>query len=221
MSQHANEPQARAEVHETRQVPVPPAPLRIFLAGATGVIGIRLLPLLIAAGHTVAGMTRSGSKRELLAAMGAQPVVCDVFDAAALREAVVAFRPDAVLHQLTDLPDTADRIPQFAARNARIRTEGTRNLVAATTAAGARHFLAQSIAWVSSGGAAVLEEHEEQTLKIGGVVVRYGQLYGSDTFYEATLPSHPRIHVDAAARETVPLITAASGVVVLAEGSED
>jgi hypothetical protein len=221
MSQHANERQAEPEGYETRQAPVPPAPLRIFLAGATGVIGIRLLPLLIAAGHTVAGMTRSGSKRELLTSMGAQPVVCDVFDAAALREAVVAFRPDAVLHQLTDLPDTADRIPQFAARNARIRTEGTRNLVAATTAAGARHFLAQSIAWVSSGGAAVLEEHEEQTLKIGGVVVRYGQLYGPDTFYEATLPSHPRIHVDAAARETVPLITAASGVVVLAEGSED
>jgi D-arabinose 1-dehydrogenase-like Zn-dependent alcohol dehydrogenase len=221
MSQHANEPQARAVVHETRQAPVPPAPLRIFLAGATGVIGIRLLPLLIAAGHTVAGMTRSGSKRELLTSMGAQPVVCDVFDAAALREAVVAFRPDAVLHQLTDLPDTADRIPQFAARNARIRTEGTRNLVAATTAAGARHFLAQSIAWVSSGGAAVLEEHDAQTLKVGGVVVRYGQLYGPDTFYEATLPSHPRIHVDAAARETVPLITAASGVVVLAEGSEN
>lgn len=218
MSQHANEPQAEPEGHETQQAPLPPAPLRIFLAGATGVIGIRLLPLLLAAGHTVAAMTRSESKRELLTSMGAQPVVCDVFDAAALREAVVAFRPDAVLHQLTDLPDTADRIPQFAARNARIRTEGTRNLVAATTA---RHFLAQSIAWVSSGGAAVLAEHEDQTLKIGGVVVRYGQLYGPGTFYEGSLPSHPRIHVDAAARETVPLITAASGVVVLAEDSED
>lgn len=221
MSQHANESQAESEGHETRQAPIPSAPLRIFLAGASGVIGIRLLPLLIAAGHTVAAMTRSGSKRELLASMGAQPVVCDVFDAAALREAVVDFRPDAVLHQLTDLPDTADRIPQFAARNARIRTEGTRNLVAATTVAGARHFLAQSIAWVSSGGAAVLAEHEDQTLKIGGVVVRYGQLYGPGTYYEASLPSHPRIHVDAAARETVPLITAVSGVVVLAEGSED
>jgi uncharacterized protein YbjT (DUF2867 family) len=211
----------RAPASEARTAPGQGAPLRIFLAGATGVIGIRLLPLLLAAGHTVAAMTRSEGKRELLASMGAQPIVCDVFDAAALREAVVAFRPDAVLHQLTDLPDSADRIPEFAARNARIRTEGTRNLIGAATAAGARHFLAQSIAWVSSGGAAVLEEHEGQTLKIGGVVVRYGQLYGPGTFYEQSIPAHPRIHVDAAALRTVPLIAAESGVVVLAEDSED
>lgn len=224
MPQHSNEGLIRSEAQAGSDQPAPDqpvsdetAPLRIFLAGATGVIGIRLLPLLLAAGHTVAAMTRSEGKRELLASMGAQPVVCDVFDAGALRDAVVAFRPDAVLHQLTDLPDTADRIPEFAARNARIRTEGTRNLVAAALAAGARHFLAQSIAWVPSAGAAVLDEHEGQVLKIGGVVVRYGQLYGPDTFYEESIPSHPRIHVDAAARETVPLITAASGVVLLAE----
>ncbi len=149
--------------------------------------------------------------------MGAQPVVCDVFDADALRDAVAAFRPDAVLHQLTDLPDKVDEIASFAARNARIRTEGTRNLLAAAAAAGARHFLAQSIAWVPAGGGAVLEEHEGQVLGAGGVVVRYGQLYGPDTYYEQALPAHPRIHVDAAARQTVPLITAESGVVVLAD----
>ena len=118
MSQHADEGGIRPEAQPT---PDRSAPLRIFLAGATGVIGIRLLPLLLAAGHTVAAMTRSEGKRDRLASMGAQPVVCDVFDADALRDAVVAFRPDAVLHQLTDLPDTADRIPEFAARNARYR----------------------------------------------------------------------------------------------------
>ena len=215
MPQNANEGRTRSEARSAGADRT--ARLRIFLAGATGVIGIRLLPLLIAEGHTVAAMTRSDAKRDLLASMGAQPVVCDVFDAAALREAVVAFRPDAVLHQLTDLPDNVDEIPSFAARNARIRTEGTRNLLAAAAAAGARHFLAQSIAWIPAGGGAVLEEHEGLVLGAGGVVVRYGQLYGPDTYYEQDLPAHPRIHVDAAARRTVPLITAESGVVVLAD----
>lgn len=194
---------------------------RIFLAGATGVIGIRLLPLLIAEGHTVAAMTRSEAKRETLTEAGAQPVVCDVYDAKALRDAVVAFAPDAVLHQLTDLPDRAEDIPQYAARNARIRTEGTRNLLAAATAAGARHFLAQSIAWTPSGGAASIEEHEQAVLAFGGVVAKYGQLYGTGTYYESQLPAHPRIHVDDAARRTVPLVTAPSAVIVLAEAAPD
>jgi NAD(P)H-binding len=176
--------------------------------------------LLIAEGHTVAAMTRSESKREMLTEVGAQPVVCDVYDADALRDALVAFAPDAVLHQLTDLPDRADEIPQYADRNARIRTESTRNLLDAATAASARHFLAQSIAWTPSGGAASLEEHEGQVLAFGGVVVKYGQLYGPGTYYESELPAHPRIHVDDAARRTVPLVTAAPGVVVLADEDE-
>jgi hypothetical protein len=123
------------------------AGLRVFLAGATGVIGARLVPLLIAGGHTVAGLTRSAEKAGPLRQSGAEPVVCDVFDAAALTAAVVAFAPDVVMHQLTDLPDRASEIAAFAARNDRIRTEGTRNLIAAARAAGAGHFLAQSIAW--------------------------------------------------------------------------
>ena len=105
--------------------------LRIFLAGATGVIGIRLLPLLVEDGHTVAGMTRSPQNIDRLRALGAEPVVCDVFDAVALTEAVTAFAADTVVHQLTDLPDRVDQLPDFAARNDRMRTEGTRNLVAA------------------------------------------------------------------------------------------
>jgi uncharacterized protein YbjT (DUF2867 family) len=194
---------------------------RIFLAGATGVIGIRLLPLLVAEGHTVAAMTRSRSKREALAEAGAQPVVCDVYDADALRDAVVAFAPDVVLHQLTDLPDRVEDIPQYASRNARIRTEGTRNLLDAASAAGARHFLAQSIAWTPAGGAETLEAHEGAVLAFGGVAVKYGQLYGPGTYYESQLPTHPRIHVDAAAERTVPLITAPSGVIVLADEADE
>ena len=194
--------------------------MRIFLAGATGVIGIRLLPLLAADGHTVAGMTRSPEKVDQLRALGAKPVVCDVLDAPALIEAVTAFAPQAILHQVTDLPDGLDQLPAFADRNDRIRTEGTRNLVAAARTAGAGHFLAQSNAWRPPGRGAALDEHERLVLEIGGVVVRYGQLYGPGTFYETELPAHPRIHVDDAARRTPPLILAPSGVLVLADDRE-
>jgi hypothetical protein len=193
------------------------AGLRVFLAGATGVIGARLVPLLIAGGHTVAGLTRSAEKAGPLRQSGAEPVVCDVFDAAALTAAVVAFAPDVVMHQLTDLPDRASEIAAFAARNDRIRTEGTRNLIAAARAAGAGHFLAQSIAWRPAGRAQGVEEHERRVLDAEGVVVRYGQLYGPGTYYETEVPPQPRIHVDAAARATPPLMLAPSGVVTVAE----
>ena len=191
--------------------------MRIFVAGATGVIGIRVVPLLVADGHAVMGMTRTPGKTGRLQALGADPVVCDVFDAAALTESVTAFRPDAVMHQLTDLPDDVSQLGEFAARNDRMRTEGTRNLVAAAKAAGARHFLAQSIAWRPPGRGDAVDEHERQVLEAGGVVVRYGQLYGPGTFYEDRVPEHPRIHIDAAARATRPLIQAEPGVVVVAE----
>jgi uncharacterized protein YbjT (DUF2867 family) len=191
--------------------------MRIFLAGATGVIGSRLLPLLVGAGHEVAGMTRSESKAAQLEAAGADPVVCDVFDADRLTAVVIAFAPEAVIHQLTDLPDALDELAQHAAANDRMRTEGTRNLVAAARAAGATRFLAQSIAWQPAGRAETIEQHERQVLEIGGVIARYGRLYGPGTFYERELPPHPRIHVDAAARATPPLIDAASGVVTIAD----
>jgi hypothetical protein len=165
----------------------------------------------------VAGLTRSPEKAGPLRESGAEPVVCDVFDAAALTAAVVAFAPDVVLHQLTDLPDRADEIGGYAARNDRVRTEGTRNLIAAVRAAGAGHFLAQSIAWRPAGRARGIEEHESRVLDAGGVVVRYGQLYGPGTYYETEVPSPPRIHVDAAARATPPLMLAPSGVVTVAE----
>ena len=77
---------------------------RIFLAGASGAIGSRLTPLLHSAGHYVRGSTRSKAKADTLRALGADPVVVDVFDAAALAEAVASARPDVVIHQLTDLP---------------------------------------------------------------------------------------------------------------------
>lgn len=196
-------------------------PLRVFLAGATGVIGIRLLPLLVAAGHTVAGMTRSAESAQRLRGLGADPVVQDVFDAAGLADAVTAFEPDVVVHQLTDLPDRVEEIAAYVERNNRIRSEGTRNLIAAARAAGARHLLAQSIAWTPPGAGPGVAEHERQVLDAGGLVVRYGQLYGPGTYYEDTLPTHPRIHVDDAARATVPLIGAPAGIVSLVDEEDE
>jgi nucleoside-diphosphate-sugar epimerase len=104
--------------------------MRVFLAGASGVIGERLVPLLIDAGHTVAGMTRTPSKAGPLEALGAVPVVCDVFDRKALRKAVLDFDPELVVHQLTDLPDDRGQIPEFAERSRRMYIEGTPNLLA-------------------------------------------------------------------------------------------
>jgi nucleoside-diphosphate-sugar epimerase len=191
--------------------------MRIFLAGASGVIGTRLVPLLVATGHEVAGMTRSPDKTDLLRRLGATPVVCDVYDREALRDAVVSSAPDAVVHELTDLPDDASALGRDG-RNARIRREGTRNLLTAAHAAGARRFLAQSVAWELEGdGAAAKAELERLTLEAGGVVLRYGRLYGPETYYPDTLPPPPRIHVDEAARLTVALFDAPSGVVELVE----
>src|SRR5690348_10689027 len=126
--------------------------MRIFLAGASGVIGTRLVPLLVSNGHQVAGMTRSRDKTDMLRQLGSEPVVCDVYDRPALLAAVKAYRPDMVMHQLTDLPDLPDQLQSFRERNNRIRTEGTSNLITAARESGATRFLAQSIAWRPAGG---------------------------------------------------------------------
>jgi uncharacterized protein YbjT (DUF2867 family) len=191
--------------------------MRIFLAGASGVIGRRLVPLLVGAGHEVTGMTRSGANVQPLRAMGAEPVVCDVFEAGALREAVVAARPELVMHQLTDLPDRLEEIGDYTERNNRIRTEGTRNLLDAARTAGATRFLAQSIAWRPPGSGEAVEQHEQMVLEADGVVLEYGTFYGPGTFGGERLPPPPRIHVDEAARRTVELLEAPSGVYVIAE----
>jgi nucleoside-diphosphate-sugar epimerase len=194
---------------------------RILVAGATGVIGRRLMPLLTGAGHDVVGITRSEAKtRE----HGAEMVAADVFDAAALMRIMASIRPDTVIHQLTDLSGLAD--PATAAdairRNALIRTEGTRNLVAAALAANVRHMVAQSIAWayapgplphaeddaldidasepraITVRGVAALEAAVLNAPAMKGTVLRYGQLYGPGTGRDRPTGSAP-LHVDAAA----------------------
>lgn len=194
--------------------------MRIFLAGATGVIGSRLVPLLLEEGHEVAAMTRSEERGRSLPT-GAQVVAADVFDRETVIRAVKDFGPELVMHQLTALPDDPHRIGQFTAANARIRREGTDNLLAAARHAGAPRFLAQSVAWRMGGEAGAAVEHlESVVLRFGGTVLRYGQFYGPGTFHEHEPPPPPRIHIDEAAERTVGLLDAGPGVVQITEPEE-
>ena len=196
--------------------------MKIFLAGAGGAIGRKLTPLLCAAGHTVPGTTRLANKADAICALGAEPVVVDVFDAETLSRAVAAVRPQAVIHQLTDLafvPGT----PQYQealARNARLRIDGTRNLVAAAKAAGVGRMVAQSIAFVyapgegariesdplltagpMAGTAAAVTALEQAVLSLPeGIVLRYGYFYGPGTWSPQTPSRRPAVHIDAAAQ---------------------
>jgi uncharacterized protein YbjT (DUF2867 family) len=186
--------------------------MRVFVAGATGAIGRPLVRLLLEAGHEVAGMTRDPAK----AASLPNGVVADAYDAAAVRDAVVAFAPDVVINELTDMPADPARIDTSV--NARIRTEGHRNLLAAAEAAGAR-LLAQSIA-IDLQGAALeaTRELEETTLAAGGVVLRYGIFWGPGTYGGDQVPEGvPHVHVDLAAQRTVDALDAPSGVIVVTD----
>lgn len=214
----------------------------IFLAGATGAIGRPLCKLLVTAGHDVTGTTRAPAKIPLLKELGVHPVVVDVFDAAALRAAVLAAQPDIVIHQLTDLPPGLDpaKMPEARIRNARLRVEGTRNLVAAAAAAGATRFIAQSIAFAYAPGprpfteeadlatdapdplgstARAIESLETQILAapLEGVILRYGKLYGPGTGFETPPPEGP-LHVNDAAHAAFLALTRGQGIYNIAEG---
>jgi hypothetical protein len=135
-----------------------------------------------------------------------------------LHDAIGAFEPDLVLHELTDMPDGRAQVPEWAATTRRMYREGTPNLIAAAVSAGVGRLAAQSVAWRLPGenGKAVAE-HERAVLSIGGVVIRYGRFFGPGTYFETEPPPPPRIHIDAAARETIPALDQAGGVVVVSE----
>src|SRR5262249_54307959 len=126
--------------------------MNVFLAGATGAIGRKLVPLLRDAGHAVTGTTRSADKAADLAASGVTPVGVDVFDAKAWRAGVRRAGREVGTHQPTARPQVQDRSAEVLARNSRLRIEGTPNLVAAAQAAGARRLIAQSIAFSYAPG---------------------------------------------------------------------
>jgi nucleoside-diphosphate-sugar epimerase len=188
--------------------------MRIFLAGATGVIGQRLLPLLRAAKMTVVGTTRSAEKAEQLRALGVEPVIVDMFDADAVMRAVVRARPEVVIHQLTDLPKVFDpaHAAEARARNARLREVATPILMRAVQAAGARRAIVQSICFVYARGTLphvesdaidspsvqAMERAALNTSGVEGLVLRYGRLWGPGTWTETPKDTSP-LHVDAAA----------------------
>ena len=128
--------------------------MKIFLAGATGVIGRRLIPLLTGAGHFVSGTTRDADKVPALKRTGAQPIVLDVFNQRALHDAVTRVKPDVVINQLTNLPKVFDpaQLAEMLPENSRLRVEGTRNLASAARVAGVRRFIAQSLAFAYAEG---------------------------------------------------------------------
>lgn len=193
--------------------------MRIFLAGASGVIGQRLIPRLVQAGHVVGGMTRSASKVDLLAQLGAEPILCDVFDRDGLIQAVRDFKPDVILNELTDLPDEVEKIGDHAELNARTRTEGNQNLIEAARRSGSPKILAQTVAWQLPDGpdALAVAELERSVLAEGGVVLSYGQFYGPGTYNEQHIPAEPRVQIDRAAERTVELLSEPSGVVVITD----
>jgi nucleoside-diphosphate-sugar epimerase len=216
--------------------------MRIFLAGATGVIGRRLAVLLRDAGHEVAGTTRTPAKAPLLSALGVTPIVVDVFESDALAQAMATARPDVIIHQLTDLPSAPGTAgcPAAQEANRRLRIEGTRNLMQAAKMAGVRRVIAQSIAFVYAAGegehdeedtldvaaegvrrltvqgVVALERQVLQTPGIAGVALRYGYFYGPPTWY-ASPPKPPSIHVDAAARAALLAVSRGAGVYNIAE----
>ena len=216
--------------------------MRVFLAGATGVVGRRLVRLLCEAKHEVTGTTRTLAKAALLRALDVTPVVVDVFEPEALVQAVATARPDVIIHQLTDLP-SAPGTPGYAAAqeaNRRLRIEGTRNLMLAAKMAGVRRVVAQSIAFVYAPGRGAhgeddpldvaaegvrqltvqgmiaLEREVLQTPGIAGVALRYGYFYGPGTWYEVP-PKPPSVHVDAAANAALLAVNRGSGAYNIVE----
>ena len=183
--------------------------MKVLLAGATGALGRQLVPRLVAAGHEVAGMTRSESRRQAVLDLGATPVVADALDRDQIARAVADVEPEAILHELTALTGALGRrnIDRSFVETNRLRTEGTDNLLAAGRAAGVRRFVAQSFAgwpFARTGGPVKTEDDPldtdplpsmRQTLAAirhledavtgadwtDGIVLRYGGFYGPGT----------------------------------------
>ncbi|MGP4111468.1 NAD-dependent epimerase/dehydratase family protein [Streptomyces sp. 4N509B] len=177
--------------------------VRVFVAGGSGVVGRRLVPLLVARGHHVTATTTGTDRLELLRRLGADAVVMDGLDAASVGEAVALARPDAVVHQMTAIAGTPDlrHIDRWFATTNRLRIEGTDHLVAAAEASGVTTLVAQSYAawnglreggWVKTeedpldpqtGTAAqavaeAIRHVEDVVVGAGGAVLRYGGFYG-------------------------------------------
>jgi nucleoside-diphosphate-sugar epimerase len=173
--------------------------VRVFVAGATGVIGAPLLGALRSAGHVPIAMTRSPQKASRLATEGFETAVCDAYDQDGLKRTLAEARPDGVVHALTDIPPDMDarHMERELQSTGRLRHEGTRNLIAAARGAGAERIVAESIAFayapegspikdedapLDTGGRPFVTEPlhslESQVAEAGGTALRFGHLYG-------------------------------------------
>jgi nucleoside-diphosphate-sugar epimerase len=178
--------------------------MRIFVAGASGAIGTRLVPQLVDRGHHVIGAFRSPGNAERVTALGAEPIALDLLDARAVRAAVLDAEPDAIVHQATALAGVSfsRNLDRSFAQTNRLRTEGTDALLAAAQEAGVRRFVAQSFAslrYAREGGAVKREDDpldptpapgtretnaamrylDEAVTAAGGIALRYGNFYGA------------------------------------------
>ena len=183
--------------------------MRVFVAGASGAIGRPLVAKLVAAGHEVTGTTRREERADGIRAAGAEAAIVDVYDAPALEAAVAAASPEVVVHMLTALPERIKPRSDYLAATNRVRTEGTRNLVAAAEAAGARRLVAESVAFLypPEGEAVKTEEDpvdsaadgrfgealralEDLEAQVDGaqgiesVILRFGWFYGPGTHFD-------------------------------------
>lgn len=204
--------------------------MRVLIAGAGGVIGLALTERLVADGHTVIGLTRSPDRGRAIRAAGGETILCDVLLERQAAEAMAKAAPDAVIHELSNLPpqlDPKQLRAQLAPTN-RLRREGTRNLIAAARAVGVPRLMAQSIAfayaptgdWVKTESAplahdapppqdevvSAVADLERQVLEADGVVLRYGNLYGPHTYFGAR-----GAYAKLAEKRQLPIVGAAEG----------
>lgn len=205
--------------------------MKVFVAGASGAIGRPLVRQLIAAGHEVTGTTRRPERAEEIRAGGATPVVCDALDPEDLRGAVVKVSPEVVVHQLTALPQSLTLKGDFLEPTNRLRTEGTRNLLAAARAAGARRYVSHGVAffyapegdWVKderaplfeqppgpfAGAVDALLDMERQVSSAEGMealILRYGWFYGRGTHFASD-----GAQAEEARKRRLPIIGKATG----------
>lgn len=207
--------------------------MRVFIAGATGVIGRRLVPLLVSVGHDVIASTTSPNKLAMIERMGADAVELDILDSDATRKAINDVEPDAIIHEATALAKLGNnfrKFDQMFATTNRLRTTGTRNLLAAAENTGVQRFVAQSFCGWSYGRDGSLIKTEEDPLDSnplpafkntfaaikelealvtahGGVVLRYGGLYGPNTSLAPGGPQYEAIH-----KRMIPIVGAGGGL---------
>lgn len=209
--------------------------MRVFIAGGTGAVGKRLVPVLAAAGHDVIATTTSPAKVADLERLGAEPVVLDILDRDGVTAALVAAEPDVVVHQATALADMSDlrNVAEEFAPTDRLRREGTDNLLAAAALSGARRFVAQSFTgWpyarvggpvkteddpldpdppkAARGMLAAIRHLEERVVEaegLEGVVLRYGGFYGPGTSL-----TEGGMHLEAVRKRKFPIVGGGTGV---------